>query len=431
MSSFGTRQANGLATLARTNRRAASLRKSAFTLVELLVVIAIIGILIALLLPAVQAAREAANRNACSNNMKQIGLALLNYEDKRKALPPICSNYDATPDQIGLAGSSAGTAPGSAANAFSGYSWIVFVLPEIEEGTLYQTIANNSTKFTAYAFATSIVNGSSGSTTPHCSTVQLKAFLCPSFSGDPVVDMSAAVVASPTSPGTGQPVTNYTAPGTLNNGTGVALTNYQAMLGTHIDPNASAPYPAKSASSPNSNNGAMSFRGTSFDQGRKLASLSDGASKTPLAGETKEKRLASWYDGTCNWLVAARHGNNTGAAVNPPANNTTTGNVNGLNVNGKWVVGTNGQTTNGAGHGINVGPSPTTPQAIYLPKAYGVADPVMTAYDRLWGPSSDHAGGIVQHVYGDAHVEGITDGIDPNVYLWIVTRNGGEAIPAT
>ena len=55
--------------------------------------------------------------------------------------------------------------------------------------------------------------------------------------------------------------------------------------------------------------------------------------------------------------------------------------------------------------------------------------PSWRTYDRMWGPSSDHAGGIVQHVYGDAHVEGLTDGIDPNVYLWIITRNGGEALP--
>ncbi|MHC4181073.1 MAG: DUF1559 family PulG-like putative transporter, partial [Planctomycetota bacterium] len=98
-------------------------RKSAFTLIELLVVIAVIGILIALLLPAVQKAREAARRLRCTNNLKQLSLALLNYHDQHEILPP-GMQYPA--------GEPVRTSPKFGPN------WVIMVLPFLEQEGLYE-----------------------------------------------------------------------------------------------------------------------------------------------------------------------------------------------------------------------------------------------------------------------------------------------------
>jgi prepilin-type N-terminal cleavage/methylation domain-containing protein/prepilin-type processing-associated H-X9-DG protein len=107
------------------------IRRLAFTLVELLVVIAIIGILIALLLPAIQAAREASRRSACQNGIRQIQLAIINYEDANKEYPPGRTGCDGITD--GPCKNQ--PQPGPLRNGGSGF---VLILPFIEEKALFQ-----------------------------------------------------------------------------------------------------------------------------------------------------------------------------------------------------------------------------------------------------------------------------------------------------
>lgn len=101
-------------------------RRSGFTLVELLVVIAIIGILVSLLLPAVQAAREAARRMQCQNNIKQLGLAIQNYHDVYRELPASGIVQPSTTYFQPRTGAQ--------------FSWIVLILHQIEQGSLYDQI---------------------------------------------------------------------------------------------------------------------------------------------------------------------------------------------------------------------------------------------------------------------------------------------------
>jgi prepilin-type N-terminal cleavage/methylation domain-containing protein/prepilin-type processing-associated H-X9-DG protein len=103
-----------------------------FTLIELLVVIAIIAVLIALLLPAVQAAREAARRAQCINNLKQIGLALHNYESSNLAFPP-----GGVADES-LPGAAGGIWGGAGTNNVA--SWRALLIPQMEGGAIYNAI---------------------------------------------------------------------------------------------------------------------------------------------------------------------------------------------------------------------------------------------------------------------------------------------------
>ncbi len=175
-----------------------NLRQTAgFTLIELLVVIAIIAVLISLLLPAVQSAREAARRAQCTNNLKQVGLALHNYENANGAFPPAgqSSNYMTTPPQ----------------NQYVDGAYSVFprILPFMEGGTTFNAL-NFSLDY----------NDLSGANYTGASQA-ISVFLCPS---SPNASANHDAVGDPN----GAPFEA--------NGPGYGLTDYGATVYTDIDP---------------------------------------------------------------------------------------------------------------------------------------------------------------------------------------------------
>ncbi len=226
--------------------------RSGFTLVELLVVIAIIGVLVGLLLPAVQAAREAARRMQCSNNLKQIGLAIHNYHDTYQCIPP-----GVLPQDVGFQRQA---------------SWIVRTFPFMEQNTI----------------------------------VDNAVFVGTDWSGQDSVDQNwnlknTATVDTYTCPSSDMPLTRTEAPNAATQGIGaptsiqVQIACYAGVAGTYLNPRDMTTNPAPNVST---GYGLATFNGVMASVGGsgqasavRFASITDGTSNTICVTEQ-----SSYYD---------------------------------------------------------------------------------------------------------------------------------------
>jgi prepilin-type processing-associated H-X9-DG protein len=214
--------------------------RRAVTIVEVLVVVAIIGVLIALLLPAVQSARDAARRTHCANNLKQIGITLLSYETANKHFPSgYVSNYDNDGNDTG-----------------PGWGWCSFILPQMEENAIYQTIH----------FDLPIEHPMNAAR-----VANVQSFFCPT-------DDAPRVWAAKSRDVNGNPIATIC---------DVAAANYVAMYGT---------------TEPGVDGDGMYFRNSKLS----LKDVTDGSSKTLAVGERAHQL------GNATWV-----GSVTGASLFP------------------------------------------------------------------------------------------------------------------
>jgi len=252
-------------------------RRSGFTLIELLVVIAIIGVLVGLLLPAVQTARESSRRTVCSNNLKQMGLAFHVHENTYQQFP-------------------AGHWYRGSTNA--AWGWGVFILPFAEEETLFTTLNHASNTLNSLTSSTS-PGLRSGSPSAAAQALQqpVALYRCPSDITDPLnalSDFGSRLVIA-------------------NNHPALATSNYVASAG---DGRYSTASPPQSLGPENYKDSSGALFGWQSDRGLAAKDFTDGLSKTFLIGERAgSSSVADANAGTGSfaavWAGNGRPGNGT------------------------------------------------------------------------------------------------------------------------
>jgi hypothetical protein len=307
-------------------------------------------------------------------------------EGQRKAFP------NASTADGPLVGASAPT-PGNASGAqAAGFSWIVAILNEMEEVSLYSQIMDKSQKQKLPAFDTNVVVTTTTGSRYFC-TFPVAGFNCPSFGGEAEANTNGAVTVW-------QTATNNTEKWFPQG------TNYVALAGTHLI-----------SQTEMDENGII----VSMDKrrgGMRQGAIKDGISKTVLVCESKEDDWSCWYDGQVTWVtgLATQAADGGGQlmvdlATQPDQDGDGVADI--LTTDQKWRT------------ALNVGPTRHADTQDYY---WQSAAPYTEDSGRAWGPSSDHSGGVVMHVFADDHIDAISENIETRVYYAMVTANGGENV---